>query len=1349
MSQSISWGKVGIVALVVAVLGGGAVGYFAFFHNLNERALKAGERALKAGDEAFADDPGKAALRYEEAVLQARKVLDDIDRQLGTGVKSQAEGQRLGFLQGWALWLKARALRDHAFAAAAADGKPLAETADGTLGGTFRSVGSIPDPEERREAIRCLQIASRMRPDDGEVQREALRIATMSSPPDWRFIEAVCKQTLELVDADDTRALYQMALLHYEQAPVDAKGRQGPPPPLEKRSAKRMKESRDYLERAQKTKNARYWRTAEMQARITRWMRDFGATRPEDRRKEDAALKALLAEGLKKGEDEKATATLLPSDVRALLALHQMALTEEARNALKEDGAAKNVTAQLGGILALCARFAGKSAGRPVLEECARAATAALDAARPSLRSADDAWDAKVAQAAALAERARDAGVVRPEMYAALVRFFGREAFLHGRKGDKARQKKSAEAADRWLEDGLARGQKAGLSPEQLGDLHALAAERKAQKGEGADKLKAHLDVLLKARSKDAQALGKFIEGISLERQGRLAAAARRFEEAEALASPSTRTDAALASLYLSLGRPGQALTRLGRLLAAYKRLDDLTEQERAWASEFIRSKEDLQLQYVTASLDAALANIQTELARSPGRPVPPETHEPLRKQAAAAAAELPAGSPQARSARLATIRYLTFLGKKEEVRKELAAFDKAFPGDSGALPSRVTLTMLPEAGVKDDPKAAEARRVAADALIQAHLKANPADTGAKLQWATWLSRTGRADKAVAYLKDAANFPESAGEDYRRVLALALIGSGDQAGGAEVLRQLPASPLTDLALIRLASAGERDKLVAEALARHERDGLVRCMAGAVELEKGKFAEAAESFFKALEFVNARHAAERGLQQALVAHASKDPNAARTQITRMLGQAPDEKALYLAYAYASLLLDDLGQPFQAWENVRNMATALRSWETLLKSPSAGLLTRAELWRLAGRPDLALAEARRAIGDKDRPPTPQALALGADLAIAAGDTAALSEADAWLTALEKAAPDSPAVGLLRARLLLRRKPPEARKAVAALVAKHPDSEPLRQVLLELALDAKDTAGAEAGVTEWRARKPDSAAARGAAIRLLALSGKLPEAKALAAETHAVLMKRYDEQAAKAKPPAGTPPEEWKKKAAEARAARSRDIRAGLIKPLLLARAFAAASAAADEVLAEAPEHLGALNLAGEAAFGREDWKAARGVYERIHKLAPKAGIAANNLAWLLVEKAGDPARAREVIEPLLNGTHSGKPLAGDRIDAEVLDTVGLVYRTAKDQAGLERAKLLLTAGRRRYADDPRLALHLGHILAALEDARPAREMFQTAIRLAGQEGALDAAQRGAIVKEAEAALKKVPR
>src|SRR5262249_52629898 len=66
----------------------------------------------------------------------------------------------------------------------------------------------------------------------------------------------------------------------------------------------------------------------------------------------------------------------------------------------------------------------------------------------------------------------------------------------------------------------------------------------------------------------------------------------------------------------------------------------------------------------------------------------------------------------------------------------------------------------------------------------------------------------------------------------------------------------------------------------------------------------------------------------------------------------------------------------------------------------------------------------------------------------------------------------------------------------------------------------------------------------------------------------------------------------------------------------------------------------------------------------VYQAANKAAPEQLIAANNLAWLLSEERHDAQAAYEVLQKARVRRPGQKPLSGDRLDLEVLDTFGLV-------------------------------------------------------------------------------------
>jgi Flp pilus assembly protein TadD len=1317
------------------------------FYDKIERDLRAGEGAYAQGVQALESERYETAeAKFEEAVLLSNKVLDATEAKFNTKLKED-ERQRLVAVQGAALWLKARAMRDRAFAHAAAEGKPLAETTDTTLGVKFRSVLLIPDVKERGEALTCQRQAATILPGNDDVQREALRTETMLSPVSWVLVERFAQQELAL-DENSSRALQQLTLYHYEQPQIDAKGGQRGPTPLSKRSEKRMQEARDYLERLKKSPTARYWRTAELDAKITLWMRDSYAEKGKAERQAQEAkrLEGILDEARKRSRDEKQIAGLSIFDLRGLTYLRRLELEDRTRSAMRHGDGAKAVAEQLEEILALCQRFVDARDDASTLEECATSAARALAVAQPVART-NPGWKKWLEGALALADRAREK-VNRPAMYAEMVRLLDSEARLAGSRGDADGRKKYEALADKWLDDGLAAGKKAGLSEEQMAELHLLAANRKALKGATKTELRPHLDLLRKSTDEATLAYVAFLEGVALERQGRLEQARLKLEEAEAKGLPVQRSDPALASIYLALNRPTQALARLARLVKIHDRLDQMAPLERAWAAEFFRSREDLDAQRVAANLQAGL-NEAVEFARdNPGKPLPKDVAAVQQKEAERLLGGLPKGSTQRHYGLLSQARFLTALSRREEADKVLTSAAREFPDSLDVLQARAQLLLLE--GAKPGQAADKKQIARVDDLFRAHVTKHRDDPAAGLLWASWLSRTERAAEAVKYLEDPANFPGEKDDRYRAVLALALMSKGDRDASAEVLKQLPSSPQIDAALVYLAgSPAEQSKRLEQALSRHDRSGLLRCLQGSMALQKGQFQQAAEAFYQALEVTQVRNTAEAGLGQALVLWIGQDAGKARERIAEMLAETPNQKVPYLCYAVASLQLDDVGAPADSWGAVKNMSSALKAWEPLWAKEAGdqlnGPLTCAAFWRLAGREDVAWGHAERALEAK--PASPEALRVAAVLALQSALPARRGEAEGLIARLEKVAPESPIPLILRARLNLReRKRAAARPNLEAALKKAPDNEEAAALLGQLMLDEKEARAAVAHARSWLRRAPASQAAAELLVRALAQDSQLDEARAEARAYSAERVEEVKGKQAKAKRPAEISEEDWKKGQRQAVARLERELKIAFARSLAAAGAHPAAEALLKEVLEKEPDDVAALQLLGDVTLARQDWKAARAAYKRAYEKQPRNLVAVNNLAWLAAEKLGDLKEALAMAEVLQKG-RNGEPLGVERLPPDALDTLGVVYAKARDVGLYPRMRDLFEAAARRYPMDPRMSLFLGHAYAGLDDVRKARTAYDAAIQKAAKEGALDGAQRQGVRRQAEEAKKRL--
>src|SRR5262249_24705963 len=149
----------------------------------------------------------------EEALLQANKVLDDLEKQPPTPVRQKNQHR-----EGPAYWLKARALRERIVARTRAEGRSLCETSDPLTGEACQDLAHLTDPETRRTILSCLFQAALRLPTLEPLQREALREALQLEPTPWEDA-ALFARNLRALAPQDTGALYVLARCDFEQLP--------------------------------------------------------------------------------------------------------------------------------------------------------------------------------------------------------------------------------------------------------------------------------------------------------------------------------------------------------------------------------------------------------------------------------------------------------------------------------------------------------------------------------------------------------------------------------------------------------------------------------------------------------------------------------------------------------------------------------------------------------------------------------------------------------------------------------------------------------------------------------------------------------------------------------------------------------------------------------------------------------------------------------------------------------------------------------------------------------------------------------------------------------------------------
>jgi tetratricopeptide (TPR) repeat protein len=344
----------------------------------------------------------------------------------------------------------------------------------------------------------------------------------------------------------------------------------------------------------------------------------------------------------------------------------------------------------------------------------------------------------------------------------------------------------------------------------------------------------------------------------------------------------------------------------------------------------------------------------------------------------------------------------------------------------------------------------------------------------------------------------------------------------------------------------------------------------------------------------------------------------------------------------------------------------------------------------------------------------------------------------------------------------------KPAEAIRVLEDVLTQQPRAEEAYQALTALLFRQADAAARDKLATwipRWRKELPDSLAGVKSQVRWTA-GARAEEADQAARD----LCKRLEEKAADripAKPRADV----------TIRLAKAEDetTPAGPSPRTLLclataegftqAQAWDRAREWLDRALTEQPESEAARLQLGElylqrltseegkkaAAEQRRAWaEEAKRAYVVVYQRRKGHLVAGNNLAWLLAHELNDPEEAWRITKEVRTGRHSSRPLPGDRLPAELLDTIGQVFAALNKPELAGEVRDLFEAAKQRYPNDPRMFLHLGHAYVALRQPRKAEQCFAAAIALAGpagKTGPLAPPQRARVVEEARAAQQKL--
>jgi predicted Zn-dependent protease len=1340
--------KVILWLLTLACLSGaGYLGYRTFFATSSPaQHLKAAESAYARGANAYEQKNwGDAATRFDEAKIHADNAKQSFDEMAKDGKMQPDEAKSL---HERIMWVKARAMRDHAYAKAQLDGKPLNDVPDPQYRETFRPFGLIPDEKVREEAINALFHAARQT-SDPEILKEAIRSDLVLGQRNWHLAEPLLRAAVKL-DPKDARSHYYLARYEYDQPQADNMT----PTPGDKKSSERVELARDHLAAA-KANGSPYWRTVGLEAEILNWSVQTAAARklkPDAVAAAERALDQMLfdpgsgAVGAAARGDK--FAGMGTADGPAVTGVLKIAMDRATAEARKPGGSVDRVRTVSNAALDVAKKMADDAAMRPFLPVALTTLTELTAAAQQYLAKADPgAWREHTAGVQAVLTKAADTARGLPKVKFLMAQVSLDDALLVARAGNSDQARAQIEKALAQADEGLKAAEAGNLPANQTDEFHLTLAEWKLMTGAKSEAIAPHLARLHASTIPKAKLHAQFLDARIAERQGRLDKARKLLIPLAADRTPAHRDLAARANMFLAnlnmvLGDPAAALACLREVEPVLEKLEELPPIERAWREELgFGGLDDNIAQQIRANLAVALQIAARHTRENPKTPVPGELIEGHLLAARNLQKKLRGPSATDRAARLAVVNFHLLTNRKNEAEAQLNELVTDYPDSIDVLRVRCSLLAAPvEPGSRElNPNGV----AAADALIRKFLKDYPTDKGGKLFNAEWLVSTKRADRAVEYLKDPANFPGGRDGAANRLLSAALLQTGQREEAQKILSTLPSDPNLDAVLIRMAVTREAgEKHLKEALSRYENQGRFRVYEAAMKLSEKKYEEALKGFASAIEFTEVGKSAKAGLVLTLGVYAIAEPSKARDAAIRLANEMPDEPGLYLAAADAALHLNEVGDPSDRWDQTKTMYAAVNKWESVaLKAGTPRgdtVLTKARARLLAGDPDGAKREAVNALAqDPEHVPT---MVLLAELHLMPPvDTARVRELH---DAAHKRNPNHPTLPYIDARVKELSGDWAGAAAVYQRLLADAPTNPAPYGPLVAALDAagqKDVALRHA--QDWHSKYPDDARAVGEVIRLLILAGKRPDAIKVADEF--VTKQVTDTRKRMQDSFQPVPEEEAKKRVENVRAAALLATGSGFFR----ARAFDVAEARAVEILKGNPAHTAAMLVLGDIAVANKQWDKALAVYREVLKQNQRHFIAGNNLAWILAEQKNDPAGALVVVEEIRKGAAGDKPIGPERLPADFLDTIGVVYLKLNKSERFAEMRTIFEAAARRYPADPRMYLYLGHAQAALGERSKALESLDAATRLAGTKNGLPEDQNKAVIDGAEAARKKL--
>lgn len=1357
-----------LIALSVACVGGaGYLGYRTFFGT--ESYTKNLKNAEAAYDRGLAAYQGKnwtdAATRFDEARLLADRAREALDTQVVEGKISVDDAKPD---MGRILWVKARSIRDRAYAKAHADGKPLFEPTDAQYGNEpFRTYFSIPsgdngDTRDRDEAIASLRGAADLIPDNPDVIKEALRVELLLSPIRWQLTEQLLRKSIQL-NPKDPRSQYFLARFEYDQPSGDSdfphpdqRNLRGWRDVMAKKSAERMTKAKEHLEIARQN-GAHYWRCAGLDAEILYWKVATGPARKVKSEVTDVAASELDAMLFTPNTGAIAVAGrgehlagMGRGDALGLSWVLGIGIDRAIAYAMQPNGRPDRIVQVARAALDISDKAAGDPGLRVFMPELLSQTVEVLAQSQRFLTRSDRAeWPGLVAQMEALIKKAPDAVKDRPMILWHLANITRQDAMIAAKMEtqtpDLPEIQKFIDRAIKQAEEGLKIAESTNAAPEVIDNFHIFLAEWKLLGGVRSEIIEPHLVRLRTSASPNSRAMATYFEAVGLDRQGKLEKSRKLIEPLTAeKMHPAITMKANLLVLKLSmlLKDPSRALKALQDLEPMMEQVERLTPEERIWMEEAVRDTDELLGLQIRAHLGIALLAAKKFQKENPGKPIPADL---LTRHEAAAEAVLKKLRPKTKGSlmgQLSLIDYLVDMGRRDAAEARLTGLAADFPESVEVLRMRANVLAMSR-----DPKTPgpDANGVAAaDVMIQKFIKDFPTIKAGRLFYALWLMQTTRHEKAIAYLKDPNNFPGGGGEAVGRLLAGALLQAGQRDEAQKILSTLPPSQAVDLSIIEslVMQGGDANSQMSTALARHENQGRFRLLQGRMRLAEGKHEEAIRALQSATEFTQAGPAAKALLPYAVLAYADTDPAKGREKAIQLTTELPNEAGLYLAAALAALWMEDVGAADDRWEQTKSMYAGINKWEAVSLAAGAKkadtMLTRVAFRLMAGDIDGARRDAAANLAlNPNHLPT---LHMLADLALVAPvDTARARE---LYDAIAKEDAKYPRLPLLDAQIKAANGEWNAAAEVyERLIKETPTNGTAHAALVKAREAGKQLDAALAAARAWQKALPENQQAVIELIRMLSLTGNKPEALKIADQFVADRVAAVRKLAPTIKP--APTPAEIEKAVDLARGTALLVTASGFFR----ANVFDEAENRLREVRKTFPTSERPALMLGDVSIVKKDWATAEAIYRELLKQNPQNFVAGNNLAWILSEIKNKPEEALVLVESMRRPRAGGRAIGAERLPADFLDTIGAVYVKLNRTEKFPEMQVLFENAIRRYSMDPRMFMYLAHAQAAMGERTRAMENYRIAIRLASGKNTITEEQSKTTLKSSEEALKKL--